>query len=110
MLLRFWPRTSVRLFKGRSSDAHVAQPGSRADLREKPRRPLTSTLGVSVKKRSGTDLHARLAVFVKQYARKAQRGIEPNDRAYDAKLEKLMKSLPPEELSKLLSDDEPNEN
>ncbi|NBQ69726.1 MAG: hypothetical protein EBU46_13245 [Nitrosomonadaceae bacterium] len=63
-----------------------------------------------MRKRSGVDLHARLSIFAKQYARKAQRGIEPNDRTYDAKLEKLMKSLPPEELSKLLNDDEADEN
>jgi hypothetical protein len=60
----------------------------------------------AVKKRSGIDLQGRLAVFAKQYARKAQRGVEPNDRRYDDRLEKLMKKLPPEELSKLLSDDE----
>ena len=49
-------------------------------------------------------------MFAKQYAKKSQKGVEPNDRAYDAKIEKLMKKLPPEELSKLLTDDEADED
>ena len=32
--------------RGAQVQRNVAQPGSRADLREKPRRPLTSTLGI----------------------------------------------------------------
>lgn len=57
-----------------------------------------------MRKRVDSILHARVAVFAKQYARKAQR--EPNDRRYDPKVEKLVKKLPPEELSRLLHEDE----
>jgi len=45
----------------------------------------------------------QLGGFVQQYGRKAQKGVEPNDRKYSAKLEELVKHLPPEELSELLS-------
>jgi hypothetical protein len=45
----------------------------------------------------------QLGAFVQQYGRKAQKGVEPNDRKYSGKLEELVKHLPPEELSELLS-------
>lgn len=48
-------------------------------------------------------LSARLSVFTQQYARKAQRGVEPNDRGYSREIEALMKRLPAEDLSSLLS-------
>ena len=60
-----------------------------------------------MKKRMDETVRGEMALFVRGYPRKAQRGIEPNDRSYDRKMEKLMKSLPPEELSKLLNDDDP---
>jgi hypothetical protein len=43
--------------------------------------------------------------FAKQYGRKAQRKVEPNDRKYSRKAEKSMVRLKPETLSALLSDD-----
>ena len=46
-----------------------------------------------------------LATFVRQYIRKAQRGVEPNDRRYDRSLEKAVKRMPPEELDRLLRED-----
>ena len=58
-----------------------------------------------MRKKRDAKLRGELAAFVRQYARKAQRGTEPNDRRYDAKLEKLMKSMSPEELSELLSEE-----
>jgi type VI protein secretion system component VasF len=58
-----------------------------------------------MRKRIDEKLRARLSVFVREYARKAPRHGEPNDRGYDRKLEKLVKRLSPEELSKLLNDD-----
>jgi hypothetical protein len=60
-----------------------------------------------MRKRIDEKLRGQLAIFVKQYSRKAQRGVEPNDRRYDRKMEKLMKSLTPEELSDLLNESEP---
>jgi hypothetical protein len=55
-------------------------------------------------KRSKTKLAGELSRFMQQYARKAQKGWDPNDRTYDRKLEQKMKQLKPEELSELLSD------
>jgi len=48
-------------------------------------------------------LAAQLAAFVQQYRRKAQRGVEPNDRHYSREAENIMKRLPAEELSAVLS-------
>ena len=44
--------------------------------------------------------------FVRQYARKAQRGTEPNDRRYSRKVEKVMRQLRPEDLSEILVEDD----
>lgn len=49
---------------------------------------------------------ARLQQFVQQYGRKAQKGIEPNDRHYDRRFEKAVKRMKPDELDQLLRDDE----
>ena len=49
---------------------------------------------------------ARIRRFVDQYGRKAQRGIEPNDRPYDRKLERSVKRMAPDKLDELLRDDE----
>ena len=48
-------------------------------------------------------LSAELAAFAQQYRRKAQRGVEPNDRGYSRQAEELMKRLSPEELSAVLN-------
>ncbi len=47
----------------------------------------------------------QISRFVQQYARKASKGKEPNDRQYDRKLEEKIKNLSPELLSELLSGD-----
>jgi hypothetical protein len=44
--------------------------------------------------------------FAQQYARKAQKGIEPNDRRYKRQIEKKVKNMNPEELDRLLRDNE----
>ena len=49
---------------------------------------------------------AEVARFVRQYARKAQRGQEPNDRDYDHKMEHRLKRLKPEVLDELLRDND----
>jgi hypothetical protein len=49
---------------------------------------------------------AELQVFVQQYGRKAQKGVEPNDRKYDKKVERTVKQMKPDELDRLLRDDE----
>jgi len=50
----------------------------------------------------GKKLQKELGAFLKQYARKAYRNIDPNDRRYDRKIERLVKRLRPEELDRLL--------
>jgi len=51
-------------------------------------------------------LRGEVGIFLKEYARKAQKGVEPNDRGYDRKLEHEIKHMNPEELSELMSGDE----
>ena len=46
-----------------------------------------------------------VGAFVKEYTRKAQKGVEPNDRGYDRKLEHTIKHMKPDELSELMSGD-----
>jgi hypothetical protein len=45
---------------------------------------------------------AAVQLFAKEYARKAQRGFDPNDRKYDRKVEQEVKHMKPEELYQLL--------
>lgn len=47
-------------------------------------------------------LESKIGAFERQYARKAQKGVEPNDRRYDRKFEQKIKRMPPEELNDLL--------
>ena len=47
-----------------------------------------------------------LTVFVRQYARKAQRNHEPNDRAYDRDVENRVKRMDPLALDRLPREDD----
>ena len=49
---------------------------------------------------------ASVRTFVQQYERKAHKGHDPNDRRYDRDTEKSVKRLKPDELDRLLRDDE----
>lgn len=49
---------------------------------------------------------AELQVFVQQYGRKAQKNTEPSDRRYDRKVEQAIRQMKPDELDRLLRDDE----
>ena len=49
---------------------------------------------------------ASVANFARAYARKAQKRREPNDRRYDREFEQKIKRLRPDELDRLLRDDE----
>ncbi len=51
-------------------------------------------------------LAGELGRFAQQYARRAHKGWDPNDRSYDRKVEQKMKQLSPELLSDLLSGDD----
>ena len=53
----------------------------------------------------GKKLALELGVFLKQYARKANRNIDPNDRNYDRKIEQMVKRMDPEELDRLMRED-----
>jgi hypothetical protein len=55
-------------------------------------------------------LQAEIGVFLKQYARKAHAGHDPNDRQYDRHIEAMIKRMKPEELDELMNgsdEDEP---
>jgi hypothetical protein len=49
---------------------------------------------------------AAVQLFAQQYGRKAQKGVEPNDRRFDEKVEKSVKRMNPEALDELLRDGE----
>jgi hypothetical protein len=49
---------------------------------------------------------AALRTFVQEYGRKAQKHSEPNDRRYDRDIERAIKHLRPEQLDRLLRNDE----
>ncbi|AZQ54796.1 hypothetical protein [Burkholderia cenocepacia] len=55
-------------------------------------------------------LAGELGLFVKQYGRKAQKHLDPNDRRYDRDAERMMRRLSPADLSDLLADDDETEN
>ena len=57
-------------------------------------------------KRDKKQLANRVAVFLRQYARRENPGGDPNDRRYDREIEKLVKRLKPEELDRLLREGE----
>lgn len=46
---------------------------------------------------------AQLGEFLRQYGRKTQRGVGPNDRQYSRKLERKLKRMRPEDLDELLN-------
>jgi hypothetical protein len=50
----------------------------------------------------GKRIQKEIGTFLKSYERKAQRGVEPNDRHYDRDMEKKVKSLEPEVLNELM--------
>jgi hypothetical protein len=52
---------------------------------------------------------AQIGEFMRQYQRKAQSGVEPNDRQYSRKFEKKLKRMRPEELDELLHGSEEDE-
>ena len=54
-------------------------------------------------------LEGEIASFVQQYKRKAHAGMDPNDRRYDREIEKKIKKMDPEELSRLMYGDDDEE-
>jgi hypothetical protein len=70
---------------------------------KQPERPARKRLNATERRAFAVGAVRR---FVDQYGRKAQKGIEPNDRAYDRNVEKTVKRMRPEQLDELLRDDE----
>ncbi len=48
---------------------------------------------------------AEIRRFVQPYGRRAQRGMEPNDRHFDPEIEKAVQCMSPEDLDRLMQDD-----
>jgi hypothetical protein len=57
-------------------------------------------------KKRHDDLQQHVDRFMKLYRRKQVRGLDPNDRQYDRKVEQLIQRLSPAELDRLLHDEE----
>jgi hypothetical protein len=51
-------------------------------------------------------MERQVGTFLRLYGRRAQRGVEPNDRGYDPEVESYLRRLKPEELDRLLHGDE----
>lgn len=59
------------------------------------------------------NLEIKIGSFIKEYTRKRNPGMDPNDRCYDRDIERKIKRLPLEELNELLNgnhDDEESSN
>jgi hypothetical protein len=54
--------------------------------------------------RRDDELRSKIQKFAQQYARKAQRGADPNDRHYDREIERLVQRMSPEELDAYLNE------
>ena len=57
----------------------------------------------------GKKLTQELGAFLRQYARKAYKTIDPNDRRYDRKIERLVQRMRPEELDRLMREESEND-
>lgn len=68
-------------------------------LRDLPRRRLNADERRALKA-------ASIRTFVQQYERKAHRGHDPNDRRYSRHIENSVRHMKPDELDRLLRDDE----
>jgi hypothetical protein len=49
-------------------------------------------------------LKSEVGGFARQYARKRRRGMDPNDRHYDRKIQKKIRKMKPEDFNELLND------
>jgi hypothetical protein len=47
-------------------------------------------------------MERRVGTFLRLYGRRAQKGVEPNDRPYDPEVENYLRRLKPEDLDVLL--------
>jgi hypothetical protein len=92
--------TSKALWFQRKEIKHMtSKPPAGATPPAKPRRRLNAAQRKALKA-------ARLATFLREAGRKAQRGTEPNDRRDTYDLGRKIRSIPAEEMDRLLRDDE----
>ena len=61
-------------------------------------------------KKGRKELARHVGAFLRQYQRKAQKGVEPNDRKYDREVERIIRRLKPEDLDVLLNGDADEES
>jgi len=54
-------------------------------------------------------IETSVGAFFKSYTRKTHKGRNSNDRHYDVKLERIIKKMNPEKLSRLMNDDSESE-
>jgi len=52
---------------------------------------------------SKKSLDSKFGAFLKSYSRRKHKRFDPNDRSYDRKIEKMVKSMHPEELCKFIN-------
>ena len=52
------------------------------------------------------EMSKRLGHFLRLYPRRAQKGVEPNDRPYEPQVERVIRRLKPEDLDILLNSEE----
>jgi len=70
---------------------------------DEPKKPIRTHLNASERRaRKAADAMK----FVQQYGRKAQKGVEPNDRRLTKDLTQTVKQMDPMEFDRLLRDDE----
>jgi len=68
-----------------------------------PERPKRRHLNAGRKRALRT---AELQQFARQYGRPVQKNTEPNDRNYDRDIERMIRRMEPEQLDRLLHDDD----
>jgi hypothetical protein len=73
------------------------------DQNVEPEKPIRRRLNAAQKRALKA---AEIRRFVQQYGRGASPGYDPNDRSYDRELEQTVRRMRPEELDRLLRDDE----
>jgi len=91
------PQPDVRLPPGSNGPAG---PIGRPPVEE---RPAKRRLAAAEKRALKT---AQVQRFIQQYGRGANPGFDPNDRSYDRELEQKIKRMAPDELDRLLREDE----
>ena len=98
-------RKDGRIEQLKAATPPCSMPAKRSSSRRRPRadmaKPERSRRHLNAAQKRALKA-AAVRVFMQKYGRKAQRGVEPNDRRYDRDIEKVVKKMTPAELDKLL--------